>query len=58
MNILLIEDNNQFAEHLSNTLLKNTYVNRVERISSYAEFEELVGHMRSFDIVLVDLVLE
>lgn len=58
MNILLIEDNNQFAEHLSNTLLKNTYVNRVERISSYAEFEELIGHMRSFDIVLVDLVLE
>jgi len=58
MNILLIEDNNQFAEHLSNTLLKNTYVNRVERISSYTEFEELVWHMRSFDIVLVDLVLE
>jgi len=58
MNILLIEDNKQFAEHLSNTLNKNTYVNRVERVASYAAFEDLVWHMRSYDIVLVDLVLE
>lgn len=58
MNILLIEDNKQFAEHLSHTLMKNTYVNRVERVSSFAEFEKMLGHLRSFDIALVDLVLE
>jgi DNA-binding response OmpR family regulator len=58
MNILLIEDNQQFAEHLSATLLKNTYVNRVERVSSFAGFQELIGHLRPFDIALVDLVLE
>ncbi len=58
MNILLIEDNKQFAEHLITTLNKNTYVNRVEHISSFLEFEELIWHMRSYDIVLVDLVLE
>ena len=58
MNILLIEDNQQFAEHLSNTLLKNTYVNRVERISSFAEFEWLIGHLQSYDVMLVDLVLD
>ena len=58
MNILLIEDNLQFSEHLSATLLKNTYVNRVEQVSSFKWFQELSGHLRAYDIILVDLVLE
>lgn len=58
MNILLIEDNIQFSEHLSATLLKNTYVNRVEQVSSFVWFQNLIGHLRAFDIILVDLVLE
>lgn len=58
MNILLIEDNLQFSEHLSATLLKNTYVNRVEQVSSFKWFQQLSGHLRAYDIILVDLVLE
>lgn len=58
MNILLIEDNYKFAEHLSNTLKKNTYVNRVETIPSFNEFQKVIGHMRSYDMILIDLVLE
>lgn len=58
MNILLIEDNESFSEHLMKTLVKNTYVNRVQNIKSLSEFDKLVWHMQAFDIVLVDLLLE
>ena len=58
MNILLVKENSQYTKSLYINLLKNPDINRVDRASSFSAFQKFTRYLQSYDVMLVDLVLE
>jgi len=57
MNILVIEDNAFLAERITKIFKQLVVCNRVESISSYEEFLHKASSVKTYDIVLVDIIL-
>jgi response regulator of citrate/malate metabolism len=57
MNILIIEDDSLLAENLKRTFDKKIVTNRIKVISKYLEFSRELNIIKSYDIILVDILL-
>lgn len=57
MNILIIEDDCFFAEHLKKAFQKNHIVNRVDIVHSFSGFMSIFSIIDGYDIVLTDIRL-
>ncbi|MDD2693845.1 MAG: response regulator transcription factor [Candidatus Gracilibacteria bacterium] len=57
MNILIIEDDCFFAEHLKKAFQKNSLVNRVDIVHSFSEFLCMFSLIEGYDIILTDIHL-
>lgn len=57
MNILIIEDDISLWENLRRTFEKNIISNRIKIISSYEDFIRELSIIKSYDIVITDIML-
>jgi DNA-binding response OmpR family regulator len=57
MNILIIEDDQFFAEHLRRALRTNTMVHRVDIVNSFQGFLSMFAVLEGYDIILTDIRL-
>lgn len=58
MNILIIEDDEILAKNIKKTFEKKIIVNKIRTIYSFKKFIEELNTIESFDIIIVDIILE
>jgi DNA-binding response OmpR family regulator len=57
MNILIIEDDQFFANHLRKSFKTNTIVNRVDIVTCFQGFMSIFSVLEGYDIILTDIRL-
>lgn len=57
MNILIIEDNRSLAENMKTVFEKKIISNRIKIATTYRHFTQELSIIKSYDIVLVDIIL-